>query len=142
MNTAVSALRFPFADWLAPVETARPSSRQLLNTFSAYGYRFTPEGEELVHRDNGFEARIAFSPGRDRRTVVTLALVVPENRLPAGASGLLDEMMMEGLPVIGMGYGRGSATWEFRWNHLAGYSWRESSNRCVELIDRLRAVLN
>lgn len=140
MNTAVSALRFPFADWLAPVETARPTVRQLAATLSIRGCRFAQDGDELIHRENGLEARLSFNAGRER-TAVTLAIVVPENRLPAGASSLLDEMMMEGLPVIGMGYGRGSATWEFRWNHLSGYAWRESADRCIELVDRLRAIL-
>jgi hypothetical protein len=141
MTTAISALRFPFADWLAPVERARPSTRQLTQVFSAFGCRFASDGDELVHREQGIEARLSFNPGRER-TVVTLSLVVSETRLPAGASGLLDEMIMEGLPVIGMGYGRGSATWDFRWNHLNGSAWRESADRCASLIDRLRSVLN
>ena len=140
MATASSALRFPFADWFAPVETARPSLRQLVSTFSSRGCRFGDEGDDLIHRETGLEARLSFNPGRER-TAVTLAIVVPESRLPAGASGLLDELMMEGLPVIGMGYGRGSATWEFRWQHFSGYPWSESADRCVELVDRIRVVL-
>lgn len=140
MNSAISVLRFPFADWLVPTETTRPKPTQLIHTFSARGCRFKQDDEDLVHRENDLEARLSFNPGRES-TTITLAIVVPENRLPAGASGLLDELMMEGLPVIGMGYGRGSAMWEFRWSHVAGCSWRESADRCVELIDRLRAVL-
>jgi hypothetical protein len=140
MNSYASATRLPFTDWFTSSEPEGNVLRTLSSALTAMGCRFHTDGDELVHHDDTLEARLAFEQGRTH-TVVKLAVVIPESRLLVGASALLDEMALEGLPVVAMGYGRGTATWEFRWVRTPGYSWRGHASRCIELIDRLRTAI-
>jgi hypothetical protein len=140
MPPYASAVRLPFADWFNPAEPEGDPARQLAPALAAAGCRFQRDGDELVHRGPELEARLAFADSR-RHTVLKLSVVIPESRLLVGASSLLDEMALEGLPVVAMGYGCGTATWEFRWSRATGHSWREHARRCVELVDRLRAAI-
>ncbi|HET7535452.1 MAG TPA: hypothetical protein VFJ90_03305 [Candidatus Didemnitutus sp.] len=139
MNSYASATRLPFTDWFTP-EPDGNSPRALHAALTAMGCRFRTDGDELVHQNDSLEARLAFDRNRTHM-VVKLAVIIPESRLLVGASALLDEMALEGLPVVAMGYGRGTATWEFRWIRTAGYSWRGHASRCIELIDRLRTAM-
>lgn len=140
MNSYASATRLPFTDWFTSTEPEGNVLRTLSSALTAMGCRFHTDGDELVHHDDTLEARLAFDQSRTH-TVVKLAVVIPESRLLVGASALLDEMALEGLPVVAMGYGRGTATWEFRWMRTPGYSWRSHASRCIELIDRLRTAI-
>lgn len=140
MNAYASAIRLPFADWFNTTETDANPARQLAPVLGASGCRCLRDGDELVHVSPDLEARLAFEEMRTH-TVLKLSVIIPESRLLVGASSLLDEMALEGLPVVAMGYGCGTATWEFRWVRPAGSSWREHALRCVELIDRLRTAI-
>jgi hypothetical protein len=140
MPPYASAVRLPFADWFSPAESEGDPLRHLSPALASFGCRFQRDGDELVHRGADLEARLAFEDSR-RHTVVKLSIVIPESRLLIGASSLLDEMALEGLPVVAMGYGCGTATWEFRWIRTSGHAWREHARRCVELVDRLHAAV-
>ncbi len=140
MPPYASTIRLPFADWFNPAEPEGEPARHLLPALTASGLRFSRDGDELVHRGAELEARLAFDDAR-RHTVLKLSIVIPESRLLVGASSLLDEMALEGLPIVAMGYGCGTATWEFRWIRTSGHSWREHARRCADLLDRLRAAI-
>jgi len=140
MPAYASAIRLPFADWFNPDEPEGNPVRHLAPCLAAAGCRCQREGDELVHHGDDVEARLAFEEGR-AHTTIKLSVIIPERRLLVGASSLLDEMALEGLPVVAMGYGCGTATWEFRWVRSAGHPWRDHAARCTELIDRLRSAI-
>lgn len=140
MPPYASAIRLPFTDWFNPAEPEGDPARHLMTALTSSGLRFQREGDELVHRDHDLEARLAYEDSR-RHTVLKLSIVIPESCLLVGASSLLDEMALEGLPVVAMGYGCGTATWEFRWIRISGHPWREQARRCYDLLDRLRSAV-
>lgn len=67
--------------------------------------------------------------------------MVPERQMNESAIDLLNELTLEGLPVVAFGAGRGLIAWEFRWALCAGETWRWHAERCVTLMDRLSASL-
>jgi hypothetical protein len=140
MNHYAQALRLPFADWCAPAEPDGDPVSRLAGILAAGGCPFRRDGDTLVHRRPPLEARLLVTETRTH-AAFQFTVVVPESRLLIGAAALLDEMANDGLPVVAMGYGRGSAMWEFRWVRTAGHPWRPHADRCLEIIDRLRAAV-
>lgn len=138
--TSAATLRLPLTDWFVPLEFAPNPLRQFSSALAARGCPVRRDGDELVHGDDTLEARLALEENRGR-LAVQLTVAIPENLLAAGASNLLDEMALEGLPVVSMGFGRGSATWEFRWSRYTGSTWREHAQRVLAILDRLRAAI-
>jgi hypothetical protein len=110
------------------------------STLACRGLRTREDYDELVLATSDCDVRLSLGD-LDHGQLVRCFISVMEARLRDNGLELLNELALEGHPIVAYGAGHGQATFEFEWRRSEHADWRIAGERLELLINRISATL-